>query len=78
MRRYGELSKDQELLLPLQFCSDCITATRGYDFWEGQGASQVQKDAPPDHWFDRLSRANPMLFAHWQLCHGNGRTSGAV
>jgi hypothetical protein len=22
--------------------------------------------------------ANPTLFAHWQLCHGNGRTSGAV
>ena len=30
------------------------------------------------HWFDRLRRVNPMLFAHWQLCHGNGRTSGAV
>ncbi len=29
-------------------------------------------------WFERLRRANPMLFAHWQLCHGNGRTSGAV
>jgi hypothetical protein len=29
-------------------------------------------------WFDRLCRANPTLFAHWQLCHGNGRTSGAV
>jgi hypothetical protein len=29
-------------------------------------------------WFDRLRRANPMLFAHWLLCHGNGRTSGAV
>jgi hypothetical protein len=29
-------------------------------------------------WFDRLRRANPILFAHWQLCHGNGRTSGAV
>ncbi len=26
-------------------------------------------------WFDRLRRANPTLFAHWQLCHGNGRTS---
>jgi len=26
-------------------------------------------------WFDRLRRANPNLFAHWQLCHGNGRTS---
>ena len=23
-------------LLPLQFCADCITATRGYDFREGQ------------------------------------------
>jgi hypothetical protein len=23
-------------------------------------------------WFDRLRRANPTLFAHWQLCHGNG------
>src|SRR5215469_5672893 len=29
-------------------------------------------------WFDRLRRANPTLFAHWVLCHGNGRTSGAV
>jgi RNA-directed DNA polymerase len=29
-------------------------------------------------WFDRLRRANPVLFAHWTLCHGNGRTSGAV
>ena len=29
-------------------------------------------------WFDRLRRANPRLFAHWVLCHGNGRTSGAV
>jgi RNA-directed DNA polymerase len=29
-------------------------------------------------WFDRLRRVNPKLFAHWQLCHGNGRTSGAV
>ena len=29
-------------------------------------------------WFDRLPRANPMLFAHWPLCRGNGRTSGAV
>jgi RNA-directed DNA polymerase len=29
-------------------------------------------------WFDRLHRVNPQLFAHWPLCHGNGRTSGAV
>ena len=29
-------------------------------------------------WFDRLGRSNPNLFAHWPLCHGNGRTSGAV
>ena len=29
-------------------------------------------------WFDRLRRVNPTLFAHWQLCQGNGRTSGAV
>lgn len=29
-------------------------------------------------WFDRFRRANPLLFAHWPLCHGNGRTSGAV
>jgi RNA-directed DNA polymerase len=29
-------------------------------------------------WFERLRRANPLLFAHWSLCHGNGRTSGAV
>jgi hypothetical protein len=29
-------------------------------------------------WFARLVCANPKLFAHWQLCHGNGRTTGAV
>ena len=29
-------------------------------------------------WFDRLGCTNPTLFAHWQLCHGNGRASGAV
>jgi hypothetical protein len=23
-------------------------------------------------WFDRLRRTIPKLFAHWQLCHGNG------
>src|ERR1700726_2625371 len=39
MRRYGEPCKDQEPLLPLEFCSDCIIATRGYDFWEGQACS---------------------------------------
>src|SRR6478672_5731209 len=38
MRRYGELSKDREPLLPHQFCSDCIMATRGYDFREGHAA----------------------------------------
>src|SRR6266508_6832416 len=36
MRPYGELSKGREPLLPHQFCSDCIIATRGYDFREGQ------------------------------------------
>jgi RNA-directed DNA polymerase len=29
-------------------------------------------------WFARLRRTKPQLFAHWPLCHGNGRTSGAV
>ncbi|MFM1815614.1 MAG: hypothetical protein RLZ98_2309, partial [Pseudomonadota bacterium] len=29
-------------------------------------------------WLDRLRRKTPRLFAHWPLCHGNGRTSGAV
>jgi hypothetical protein len=29
-------------------------------------------------WFDRFHRANPKLLAHWSLCHGNGRTTGAV
>ncbi len=44
--RYDDLSKDQEPLLPLQFCSDCITATRGYDFWEGQ-----LKTPPHPNWW---------------------------
>jgi RNA-directed DNA polymerase len=29
-------------------------------------------------WFVQLRRATPTLFAHCQLCYGNGRTSGAV
>jgi RNA-directed DNA polymerase len=29
-------------------------------------------------WFAQLRQANPKLFAHWQLCHGDGRTTGAV
>jgi hypothetical protein len=29
-------------------------------------------------WFDQFRRANPYLIAHWVLCYGNGRTSGAV
>jgi group II intron reverse transcriptase/maturase len=29
-------------------------------------------------WFGRLRRLMPRLFAHWPLCHGTGRTSGAV
>jgi hypothetical protein len=29
-------------------------------------------------WFARSRRANLILFAHWVLCHGNGRTLGAV
>ena len=29
-------------------------------------------------WLERLRRTNPTLLVHWQLCHGNGRTSGAV
>jgi RNA-directed DNA polymerase len=29
-------------------------------------------------WFTRVRRATPTLFAHWPLCYGNGRTSGAV
>ena len=28
--------------------------------------------------FDGYAARIPMLFAHWPLCHGNGRTSGAV
>jgi hypothetical protein len=26
----------------------------------------------------KLHKAHPKLFAHWQLCHGNGRTMGAI
>jgi len=29
-------------------------------------------------WLAQLLRASPKLFVHWQLCHGNGRTTGAV
>jgi RNA-directed DNA polymerase len=29
-------------------------------------------------WLARLRRVQPQLFAHWPICHGGGRTSGAV
>jgi hypothetical protein len=29
-------------------------------------------------WLEHVRRLNPTLFAHWRLCCGNGRTSGAV
>jgi hypothetical protein len=29
-------------------------------------------------WFEGLRRTDRTLFAHWQLCHGSGRTTGAV
>jgi RNA-directed DNA polymerase len=29
-------------------------------------------------WLARLRRVKPQLFAHWPICHGSGRTSGAV
>ena len=28
-------------------------------------------------WFGRVRPANSTLFAHWQLCHGNGRNIGS-
>ena len=37
-----------------------------------------RKDQGGTRLVDRLRRVNPTLFAHGQLCHGNGRTSGAV
>jgi hypothetical protein len=36
MPRYDEPFSDPELSSPHQSCPDCIIATRGYDFWEGQ------------------------------------------
>ena len=41
-RRYDDQSKDVGLSLPRQFCRDCIIATRGYDFREGQPLSPSQ------------------------------------
>ena len=47
------------------------------------GTPQIQADGPSDQGGKGLVRSAapreiPMLFAHWPLCHGNGRTSGAV
>src|SRR5260370_28957477 len=51
MLRYGELSKNQEPSWPHQFCSDCIIATRGYDFREGHLISThlIRVEVHPDH-----------------------------
>jgi hypothetical protein len=61
MRRYGELSKDQEPLLPLQFCADCITATRGYDFREGQPRNSTAQTARVIGMSTRFSAASASI-----------------
>ena len=70
-------------LVPIDF--SIVGATVEADSNDGDKPMTVlSKLTPSDKtkgardWFDRLRRANPNLFAHWQLCHGNGRTSGAV
>ncbi len=37
-RPYDDLSSDPDPSSPRQFCPDCITAMRGYDFREGQAS----------------------------------------
>ncbi len=38
----------------------------------------VRRPMGAKDWLQRLRRARQRLFAHWPLCHGNGRASGAV
>jgi hypothetical protein len=58
MRRYGEPSKDQERLVPLLFCSDCIIATRVYDFRKDRWSVGYFYHADADKWSD----ADTLLF----------------
>ena len=44
----------------------------------GRYMRMVHQTKEARDWFDRLRRATPKLIAHWPLCHGNDRTSGAV
>jgi hypothetical protein len=45
MLRYDDLSNDLGPLWSHQSCPDCIIATRGYDFREGQGVEQASQPA---------------------------------
>ena len=53
--------------------SSGIGCRQGATFLRRCGGSRFQKQVA-----ERGRRANPTLIAHWALCHGNGRTSGAV
>ena len=46
--------------------------------WSRRKFKRLRHAKGATEWFDRLRRANPTLFGHWSLCHGKGRTSGAV
>jgi CRISPR-associated protein Cas2 len=46
------------------------------DYGQRVQFSVFECEPNPAQW--AILRANPTLFAHWPLCHGNGRTSGAV
>jgi hypothetical protein len=81
-RRTSVHTRLDHLLQPL--LSDAATTDLQEDrrLCHRVGAPKVRPAAPsnqpPQDWFVRLCRAHPTLFAHWPLCHGNGRTSAAV
>ena len=61
-RRYDEPSSHLGLSPSRQFCPDCITATRGYDFREGQ-ADKFGAFLPKD----RGKRTEALNWLFWQM-----------
>src|SRR6516165_8889245 len=72
--RYDGTSSDLGPSSPRQSCSDCIIATRGYDFREGQEHEETRPFHESGRSRVRLHvEATPRRPSEWLPCRGSGR-----